>query len=477
MRSAVVGAAACAVLVGAVACGGDADDLLRLDPPPPEPGALRIEQDDLPASSISVPVDVSLAILSEAMEGALPTSIGSLDDRTTLPDNDRMSLAYEISRGPIETWFEDGRAHVAATLGYRVRAWYDPPVLPAVGGSCGTDEDSEPPRLRVELQSPITLDRDWRIRTDVSAETIRPASDESRDKCEMTILDIDVTGRVIDGAHAALASLAGEINEMVSGVDVRSDFASWWATIAEPVRLADRAWLVLSPDSVGRSAITAESGEVFTTLTLHARPRVVMGDRPDVTVSPLPPLDSTAVRTDGVRVVAEAVASWGEITRRLREEVVGRSFEARGRTLRVEDLIVDGVGDGRASVRADLGGDVRGTVFLVGTPTYDAGRDEIHVDDLDFDVRTRDAIVTGAAWITRAGLLGAVRSAARFPAGEVREWALAKVEEGFNVQISSQVRLEGNADEVSIASVHVGPDAVRVRAVVTGDARLVVEPS
>lgn len=455
-------------------CGGDRDDLMELAPPPPEPQSLRIEPEDLPASSITVPVDVSLGMLRDAVEGALPESIGSLDERRPLPDSDRTSLAFEISRGPIETGFDRGRAHVSATLSYRVRAWYDPPVLPEISASCGTDADGEPPRLRVRLGSPVTLDREWRLRTEVAAETIAPASDAERDRCEVTIFDIDVTGRVIEGARSALAAHASEIDAMVADVDVRSDFEGWWETIAQPIPLADRTWLVLSPDSVRRGGIVGDAGEVFTTLTLHARPRVVVGRRPEVDVGPLPPLDSAAVPDGDVRIVAEAVASYAEITNRLGEAVIGRTFEAQGRTLEVEDLVVAGVGDGRVSVRVDLGGDVRGTVFLVGTPSWDPGRDEIHVDDLDFDVRTRDRLVAGAAWVARAGLRQSIRSAARYPAGEARAWAAEKVGEGFNARISDEVRLEGEVGEVTIESVTAGPDAVRVRTVVTGRTTLIV---
>ena len=464
-----------AALLAAGACAAE-DDLTTLDPPPPQPGALRIEPGDLPLSSISVPVDVSTAVLHEAVEEGLPSSIGSLDRRMQIPGNDRLSLAWEISRGPIETRFDDGRAHVAATLSYGVRAWYDPPVLPEVSASCGTD-DGPPPRLRVRLASPITLDRDWTLRTDVAAMTIRPATDTERDRCEVTVFDIDATGQVIEGARSAFSALSHEINELVSEIDVRSDFEGWWETIAEPVELTERVWLVLAPDSVDRTGIVGQSGEVLTTLTLHARPRIVIGERPDVDVSPLPPVDSADVPGEGVRIVAEAVAGYAEITRRLNDAVAGRSFEARGRTLTVERLQVSGVGDGRVSVRADLDGDVRGTVFLVATPTYDRKADEIHVDDLDFDVRTRDRLVASAAWVARTGLISEIRSAAHFPATDARAWALEKVHQGFNARISPEVRLEGIATAVEIESVTAGSDALRIRTVVTGEARLLVEPS
>jgi len=474
-RPRLVGAALLGFLPAA--CGGDADDLARLDAPPPEPGAVRIEPGDLAVSTLTVPVDVSLDLLADVLEEAVPTTLGSMDERTAIPDRDRISVAYEIERGPMDVRMDEGGAHVASTLSYRVRAWYDPPVLPEVSASCGTGDGEPRPRLDVAIGSPLSLDAEWRLRSEVEVEGISPSSSDDRDRCEVTFLGYDATGRVVDAARSALSALAEDIDTLVAEVDVRSDFEGWWREIAGPVRLDDGVWLVMDPVRVGRTGIAAESGEVLTTLTLEARPRVVLGPRPEMEMRPLPPLDSLGVADESLTIRAEAVAPWSEVTRRLRDEVAGESFEMQGRTLRVADVVVDAVGDGRLSVRLDLGGDVRGTLFLVGTPTYDPERDEIHVDDLDFDVRTRDRLVAGAAWVARTGLIRRIRSAAAVPAGPARDWALGKVEEGFNARISSQVRLEGRAEEIEVESVTAAPDALRIRARVLGAARLIVQPA
>jgi hypothetical protein len=458
-------------------CGGDAAELSRLDPPPPEAGAVRIEPGDLPPSYMTVPVEVSIELLRDLLDAELPTTMGSLDERIGVPDRDRLDIAYALERGPVEVHVDERGALVGTTLEYGVRAWYDPPVLPEVSASCGTDPEQPRPRLHVVLRSPLQLDREWIIRSSVAVEEVRPASDSERDRCEVTFLGVDVTGRVVEGARSALRGVAGQVDELVASVDVRSDFEGWWRTIAAPIRLADGVWLVLDPLRVGRAGIVGDEARLGTVLTLVARPRIVLGDRPVVEPRGLPPVDSILPPAEEISVAVEAVATYGEVTRRIREAVAGRRFEAQGRTIRVENVGIDGLGDGRVSVRVELAGDVEGVVYLVGTPTYDAEDDEIHVDDLDFDVRTRDRLVAGAAWVAQAGLVPAIRDAARLPAAAIREWARGKVDEGFNATISSQVRLEGRAGAVAIEEVRAGPDDVRVRVRVRGRARLIVSPS
>jgi len=467
-------AAPLAVLL-CVGCG-DADDLARLDPPPPAPSTVQIEPADLAPSTLTVPVDVSLDLLAGVLEEALPRTLGSLDERTQVADNDRVSIAYELERSPMQIGMDTAGAHVSSTLAYRVRAWYDPPVLPEVSFSCGTNENEPRPRLAVSLRSPLALDRDWRIRSQIDVDRIAPASDADRDRCEVTIFDYDVTGRVVDGARSAISSRSGQIDEMVADVDVRSDFERWWSQIARPIELDDGVWLVIDPTTVGQTGIGADQGDLQTALSLEARPRIVLGARPEARETPLPALATLEQADPGLSIRAEAVATWDEVTRRIRGEVVGERFSVQGRSLRVDDVVVNAVGDGRVSVRVELNGDVRGVVFLVATPTYDVDRDEVHVDDLDFDVRTRDRLVAGAAWVARAGLIPAIRSAAVIDAGPIREWARGQVNRGFNSEISSEVRLEGTAGPVTIEEVIAAPEALRVRTRVTGRARLLVSP-
>lgn len=464
-----------ALLVLAAACRGE--EAARLDPPPPEAGPVLIEPGDLPVSELTVPVEVSTSLLRDLLDRELPTTLGSLGERIDVPDRDRLDLAYTLERGPIEVSVDDGGAHVGTTLEYGVRAWYDPPVLPEISASCGTDPDQPRPRLQVVLGSPLRLDREWRIRSDVSVEELRPASQGERDRCEVTFLDYDVTGRVVEGARSALLGVADEVDSLVAAVDVRSDFEGWWRTIAAPIRLDERVWLVLDPSRVGRGGIGVDDTRLGTTLTLVARPRVVVGERPEMPLRELPSIDSIPAVGEDMSIQVEAVATYAEVTRRIRAAVVERRFSAQGRTIRVEDVEVGGLGDGRVSVRIALDEDVRGTVYLVGTPTYDAERDEIHVDDLDFDVRTRDRLVAGAAWVAQVGLISAIRRAAGVPAAPAREWARARVDEGFNASISDQVRLEGRAGAVEIEQVTAGSADVRIRVRVRGRARLVVSPA
>src|SRR5688572_27685607 len=54
------------------------------------------------ASSIAAPLRLPLSTLVEELEQAVPTRFGSLDERIRLPDRQRASFAFQLTRSPFE---------------------------------------------------------------------------------------------------------------------------------------------------------------------------------------------------------------------------------------------------------------------------------------------------------------------------------------------------------------------------------------
>lgn len=443
--------------------------------PTPIEGGPAVQMNELSPSVFSIPVRVALHPLVEVVEASLPRQFGDIEDRRTINGRDNLEGAFEAQREDIRATFTDSTVTLSTTLAYRARAWYDPPILPVISASCGTGENDPQPRLAVTLTTPLTLDPEWRLRTKIAAGPIRPATEDQRDRCTVTFLDFDMTDEVVGAARDLVVRMGPRADSAIAALDVRRQFQEWWDIIAEPVRLADDVWLLLTPEAVGRGPIHGTGDGIETTLTMRARPRVVISPSiPEVEASQIPPLESIEPG-DGLRIFAEAQADYAELAGLLRNELGDRDLTAGGRKLRIRSVTILGVGDGRISVALRVSGDVAGDLYLVGTPVYDGLTGQIAVPDLDFDVGTREALVAGAAWVARVGLVESFREKARWPSAPAVDWARAQVQAGFNSRLSDEVRLEGQVDTVSVVGVHAGTTSLRIRAEVRGRARLVVE--
>ena len=446
----------------------------RIQPPPP-----AVTQDEdwvppLPPSRLTVPIVADLTTVLSSLERAVPQRRGSLEDRQPVDDNDRLEIAFELMRSPFDAELHGNTAYLRAIIAYRGRAWYDPPILPTVSAACAADPDELAPRAVVELSSPLWLTRDWSLGSQPRVVRVAPLTDTDRDRCRLTVFEIDVTGKVMDGARALIEERLSDIRAAIAEVDVRSRFESWWATLSEPISLDDDVWLVLHPRgvAVGESSWSGLTLTAATTLT--AEPTLVLGPRPAVAARPLPDLDTTSV-AEGLTIRAVAEADYRTASERLDERLAGQTLEASGHTLRIDGLALSGIGGRRVALEVDIGGAANGRVYLVGTPAYDEVQHNVHVPDLEFDVATLNVLVGGLDWLAHDELVLFLRENARWPVADLTDLAEGYLARGLNTTLTEGVVLEGRVDSVSILGIHPTRQALFVHTAARAQATLRVD--
>lgn len=432
-------------------------------PAPEVEGAVEAPAPDLPPAFLSAPVVLDLTRILADLEEAVPDTFGDLEERIDHPENDRVRVAFLARRSPFTTTMVGEEARMSATVAYQVRAWYNPPLLPEVSVSCGTGEDEPMPRAVLEMRSPLSLDEDWVLRSRVRLERLEPASEEDRDQCDVTPLGIGVTGTVMRAATALLEGERERIDAKVAEVDVRGRLQEVWETLQEPHELTDGVWLMVNPEGVTRGRTVGEGTVLTIQVGLSARPRLVVGPRPAVVHTPLPELGEGELPEDA-RILIEGFARYPSVGERLTGELGGHELTLGGNTIHLRELGVHPIGGGRVALEVSFDGSARGTVFLVGTPRLDPGQGVVHVPDLEFDVRTRNLLVGGLAWLAGSNLEAFLRERARVPVGEIMTLAEEQLLRGINRRLSDEVTVEGEVLGSDLLEVAADAPGLRVRA-------------
>lgn len=470
-RLALAGTVLALVVAAAVLLWPDGRSDL-LEAPAPTVSSESEEPEPLAVSSMAVPMTIPLDILVGLLEDAVPRTYGSLDERQSLPDRGRTDLAFELERQPFHAVMDGNVVRIETLVEYGLQAWYDPPVLPELHGTCGTG-DGPRPRLRMVLEAPLSLTEDWSLATRADLTTLEPASDEDRDRCQMTFLDFDVTGRVVDGARGFLEGHERTLDSLAASVELRSSFESWWETLRDPIELDESVWLVLRPEAVRRGPIAGTADSVRVALALEARPSVVVGARPARDTASLPPLRAGPT-PPGIDILVEGRAEYGTASRFLQQELAGTELERQGRRIRIESLRVLGLGEGRVALEVRVSGDLRARLYLTGTPTLDRDGQVIAVPDLDFDVATENVVVQAASWLRGLGLLQLLRERARWPARPAEAWLSDWLRRGLNRDISSTLRIRGTVESLTVEEVRPLTADVWVRIEAKADARVLL---
>ena len=452
----------------AAACRGD-----KVAPPVPRVTATWADTlPPVPTSYLDVPVRYDLGPAMSWLEGEVPVSFGSLEERHEVPNRKRVHYAYAASRSRFHIAVSGRTATLQADVRYRVRAWYKPPILPQLSGAC--DDDDAPPRARLTIETTVQLTSGWTLRPRTRA-VVTPLSDLRRDHCKVTFLSIDVTDKVMAAAQSALQDKLQAFDAKVAGFDLPQESRRLWNTIGSPLRLTDSLWMVINPTTVRIGLLKMHGDTLVTTVGLSANPRVIGGPRPDVAVPPMPPPQDSTSRPPVLHLLTEGRLPYDVGSSILTKELRGTIIRVARQRLVLDSLRLIGIGDGRVAVGLLVHGSVRGMLWAVGRPAYDTLRAQLYMPDLVYDVGTRDLLTGTLAWLAQGQIEDFLRNRVRINLASVVADGRNLLEDKLNRDLADGVHLKMDVKAGRVLSVRASPTALLVRAVASGQGELVLD--
>jgi hypothetical protein len=424
-------------------------------------------------ATIVAPLTVDIESALAAAEAEVPRRFGSMDLRLKADSGARTSYAFVAEREPFTVRFAGDTILATAIVHYQGRGWYDPPIGPTITGGCGAEEPR--PRARLTLRIQAGLDLNWRLRTRIRLREVRAFSTEERDQCEVSLLKLDVTGKVIAGAEEAIRKALPVLDRQLLGLDVRSPLETIWKDLLQPIKVSDSLWLLLRPEAVSVGPLAAVGERLTSRIGVRARPGFVTGSRPDPENVPLPEL-GRGVPEDGFMMQVEGRFDYPVISEILTKELGGMKVKTPGGAIRVDRLHVIGLGRGRVGLGLTFSGSAQGIIWLVGTPAYNAESRFISVPDLELDASSAGLLVRGFAWLKGPEIMAFLRKEARLPADSLLKDLAAMAEKESNLDLAPGVRLGTVITGVEPVGIHAGRLGIVLRAHATGTASLELGP-
>ena len=460
-----------ALLAGLCAAAGCGSEKVA----PPVPRATTAWVDSLPpvaTSYLDVPVRYDLGPAMHWLESEVPATLGDLEERRAVAGRKRLRYAYAAERGPFTLRVNGRTAVLQADVRYRVRAWYDPPVLPEISAKCGSEDDQ--PRARLTVETTVQLTSGWTLRPRTRA-TIAPLASPERDRCKVTFLKVDVTEKVMGAAREALQRELNGLDARIAAFDLPHESRRLWGILGSPIELTDSLWLVINPSTVRIGMLRMRGDTLVTTLGVSANPRVIGGPRPDVAPAPMPaPQDSTS-RPPVLHLLTEGRVPYDVASSILTKELRGTVIRVARQRLVLDSLQLLGVGDGRVAVGLAVHGSVKGVLYAVGHPAYDTATAELYMPDLVYDVGTRDLMTGTLAWLAGGQIEDFLRTRVRIRLGPVLADGRELLEENLNRDLADGVHLGMDVTSGRVLGVRAAPYALLVRAVASGQGELVLD--
>jgi hypothetical protein len=429
-------------------------------------------------STIVVPIRASLAPLLPQLESQVPKNL-SKTDTWELDPTKQFGMKYRVVRDPIALNVIGSGIHATTTIHFalqgcrRTKKPFSDDIVMWPCLSCGFGEPMRD--AWISLSSHLDWDANWRLRSRTQAMPV----DYSSNRCQVTFANIDITDWKIapivrEQLRQALKTIDANTPKLTN---IRPAAAQVWSALQSPVEIAPRTWLVTEPADVSLGPVTGSGLMVTSMLTLSARTRVVVGERPPVTPKALPPLRlSQAATAGGIRIPFDVELSYDEASRLMTENFGKRNYEG----VAVDSIRISPAADGRVSIELNV--DYRlsrlrhynGPVYLEATPVFDAATRIVSLENLQYTLESR-----------KKNLF--VRIADRFAHDTLRaqlaktaHWSVAPQIDSIRGAIASAVTrtlapgvtMRGRVDAVELRSMTLDASGIIIHALAMGSAEV-----
>ncbi|GAB3639958.1 DUF4403 family protein [Spirosoma arcticum] len=325
--------------------------------------------------------------------------------------------------GPVRVRYANRKVSFSAPL----QVWYSNPI------GLRKDKKSRPLcALAVNFVSPLSVAANWRLTTRVSLQDYRWIKEPTVRLIGLKISVKKMAENLLDKRRAdiELAIDKAVHEELRLDTEVRRI----WRDMQKPLRLnktPEEIWLIPRPFSVAVAPVYGNARRITLPIQVAFRVDTRFGAMPVVErIERLPRLLRRDRLPDASRLQVLARVPYADLNRVLARQLNQQKLDLAGGTIRIKNATV--YGGGRSLVlKADVGGSVNGTLYFRGLPTYDTLTNTLRVQNVDFDVVTKERLFATADWLLHDHLRDTLQSVLVVPLRYEVDTLPEKIESAF----------------------------------------------
>lgn len=422
--------------------------------------AETIEIPEQPVSVVKVPVKINLKPYFDETNKSVPKDFSGGDHPCS-----GVSYSYYFKRDPIK--FKGTGKHLQFDVkgSYWMRASYcvecvhifsaqGECISPILSFSCGVGEPMR--KMYVSYKTKIGVSPDYHLTAKTTLKELKALS-----PCKVTAFQFDATSTIEEEVSKALRSVEKDIDKEISSIDLRPEMELTWKAIEEPIDLEGYGYMFLNPKAVGMSDIRYVGDTAFLDAYLRAYPEIRL-DTVGFRATELPPLTKFDV-SDGFDVKMDITAKYDSLSNILTRDFAGMKTDIKGKEVIFGDVEVYGAADQQLSIKLAFSGKKSGILYLTGTPKFDSEKQMISFPDLEFDIKTRSALLKSAKWLFDKKITDLIRESATIELTEYLESFKGTVDTSLNGEVDTGVYMNGKVDKIFIDYIHPREDALFMR--------------
>lgn len=434
--------------------------------------------DSLPNSEINIPIQVNLKpvyTLAEKMVDTVFTSPNYPDD--WIQDGCDSRYKYVFRRSPLQINATGTSFNIGFTGYYKIigstrvcvkGAAISPWTPPC---KCGFDSDGER-RVNVSFTSSMSVLHDYKIKLSVKRQ-----EPEALDKCSVCFWGQDITKQVLNGLKTELDAAKENMIVSYGTVDLKSRFQQVWDQLNNAYNIYGLGWLQINPQKIRVNNLFAQNDSLNIYLGLSARPVISFEKPPER--SSLVPTISDFSRRPGFNIFLDAILNYDSLSNILNLQIAGKQFDLDKGPLKKSFIIKDcklyGTGNEKLIIKVKFSGTDDGVIYFTGKPVYNKESNIIEVKDIDFDMKSKDALLKAADWLFSKKITAEISKYARFDLNAYIDTAKLSINRQLNQEWVKGIRSYGNINDIKLIGIYPLNRFLVIRSNCTGDLSVKVE--
>lgn len=276
--------------------------------------------------------------------------------------------------------------------------------------------------------------------------------------------------------NPAILAFKGKMGKMVDesiekAIDIKPYVINALQSVAQPMQVNEEynTWFGMQPLELYATKANVANKKISLNLGMKAYLETVVGSKPSLT------FDKNKLMLMAVdKMPSEfnaniaGIVTYENAAKLMQKNFAGEKFESGKRSVTVTSINLWGK-DGKMIVETGLQGTVNGNFYLSGIPKYDAAKREIYLDEIDFVLDSKNALLKTGDWLVHGLIAKKIQQNCRFSiSDQLKEGEKTMATYLTNYEPVKGVKVNGAMTQLSPNKIFLTPNALVAMVVAKG---------
>lgn len=425
---------------------------------PTRPVEQYLEDDRFAAktSFVRIPIDLSIPALEARVNEHLQ---GVLYEDDSFDDGDKMKVKAQ----------KNGLIRLSAT---DTAVLYQVPLDLWIQYNVGIGKVAATAKVVLDFATTYAIGQQWELRT--TSELVNFVWQE-KPRLQLAGVRIPVesiANLIIRRSEQVIAQAIDD--QIAENFKLEHYIAEAWQLLQQPFEVSEEydVWLQVNPQQLAITPIRGDGRRIQASIIMSSEPGLMFG-RQAVSSQPtkLPGFSyATNIPTHNkdFEIFLGATMNYEEAERITKASVQGQTYEQGKYAVKVEDVELYGQGN-NLIVNLTLSGSYNGQVYLSGEPVFNARRNRIEIEDLEYTLNTKNVLLRSASWLAKGTLKRKVQDNMDYLLNYNLEDIQKQLQETLtDYELSPGVLLNGKLETLDLYNAYLTTNGIKVVVQING---------